>query len=162
LRALSVIDAGNIEFPSAGAEDGGAKGNAIADFPMEAFGGASADNGALAIFHEVGPLVIRNDQFGKDLALALRIDDELRKEILLFLVDGAEPVVVRDDFHTGNARDLVAIGKGERIDDGSAIDDDETIGSSDVCAAAEGIPHNSEKGKQEKRHGKRADGENEA
>ena len=66
----------------------------IAHFPAEAFGKAGADHGALAVLHEVSPLVIGHDELGKDLALVFDINDELRKEVFLILINATKPIVV--------------------------------------------------------------------
>ena len=55
-----------------------------------------ADDRALAVLQEVSPLVVGNDEFRKNLALVFGIDDELREEIFLVLIDAAEPVIVGD------------------------------------------------------------------
>ncbi len=104
----------------------------IANFPAEAFGKAGADHGALAVLDEVSPLVIGHDELGKDLALVFDIDDELRKEVFLILIDATKPVVVGNDLDARDAQNFVAVGKRQRLDDGDAIDDDQTVRAGDV------------------------------
>ena len=90
-----MVDAVDVEIPgSCPAEKGVLDRDVIADFPAEAFGKAGADHGALAVLDEVGPLVIGHDELGEDLALVFDIDDELRKEVFLILIDATKPVVV--------------------------------------------------------------------
>src|SRR5208337_2861053 len=125
------------------------------DFPTEAFGGASTGNDTLPVLHEGVPLIVGDDQFGKDLALVFRVNDKLRKEILFILVDAAKPIVVGDTFHARNSGDLIAIGKGDGIDEGGAVYDPQAVGSRNIGAAGEGIPHDREKDKEEEGHGKR-------
>ena len=67
------------------------------------------DDRALAVFYEVLPLVIGNDQFGDHLALIFGVDHELREEVLFVLIDAAEPIVVGYRLDPGNARNLVAV-----------------------------------------------------
>jgi hypothetical protein len=105
---------------------------------VESRGGFRSGDGALTIFHEIGPLIVRDLEFRKDLALIFDVDGELREEILFVLIDAAEPVVVGDGFHAGDAHDFIAIGKWQRLDDGNAIDDHQAIGAGNVRATAEG------------------------
>src|SRR5208283_2046889 len=99
---------------------------------MKPFHGLGPDDSALAILHEGIPLIIGNNQFGYHLALVLGIDDELRKEILLVLIDATKPVVVRDIFHARNTQDLVAVRQRDQIDDGRTVDDYQAIRAGDV------------------------------
>ena len=106
-----MIDAVDVEFPGAVVGEGALDGDAIADFPAEAVQGSLADNGALAVFQKGLPLIFGNHQFGDNLALVFGVDHELGEKILLVLIHAAEPVVVGDRLHAGNAQDFVAIGK---------------------------------------------------
>src|SRR2546422_6820342 len=109
-RTLAVINAVEIELPRTAAIESSLDGDAIADFPMEAFGRAGAGNSALAVFQEIVPLVVRHHKLRHHLALIFGVDDKLWKEVLFVLVDPAEPVIVRDRFNAGNGKDLVAVG----------------------------------------------------
>ena len=51
------------------AEEGRLDGNPVADFPAEALGGFCPGDGARAIFHEVSPLIVGNDEFRENRAL---------------------------------------------------------------------------------------------
>ncbi len=66
--------------------------------------------------------------------MILNVDHKLGEEVFLILIDTTEPVVVRDGLHAGHAQDFVAIRKGKRLNDGDAIDDDETVGTGDIRA----------------------------
>src|SRR6202035_1651897 len=156
LRALPVVNAGQVEFPGAAAVERGLDRNAIANFPAETFRSAGTGDGALAIFQKVGPLVIRNNHLWKHFALGLRINHELREKILFVNVRAAEPVVMRDDFHAGDAQDFVAVRKRDQIDDGRTVDHHQTIGAGYVCAAVEGIAHNGEEHEEKQSDGKGA------
>ena len=123
LRTFAVINTHDIEFPIPATVHGGFDGDAIADLPVNLGDGGGADNGALPVLQEVIPLIVGNDEFREHLALSLRIDDELRKEILFFLVDAAEPVVVGHIIDAGNSEYFVAIGKRDSVDDRSAVND---------------------------------------
>src|SRR5262249_4850166 len=107
---VGVVDAVEREFPVvAGAEEGILDRDAVADFPAETLCRFCSGDRAGAIFYKIVPLIIRNAELGKNLALIFDVDRELREEILLVLVDAAEPVVVRERFYAGNAQDLVLI-----------------------------------------------------
>src|SRR5262249_36901889 len=127
LRLFPVINAVNVEFPASAAVERGLDRNAVANLPVKALRRLRSNNGPLAILQEICPLVLGNDQLGKNLPLVFRIDDELRKEVSFVLVDTAEPVVVSDRLHALNAQNLVAIGKWNQIDDRGAVDGDKTI-----------------------------------
>src|SRR5215470_1259267 len=129
---------------------------------MEAFGGASTDDGCLAILQECIPLIFWNDKLGKNLALILRVDYELRKEIFFVLIDPPEPVIVSDHLHARNTQDFVAIGQRQRIDDRGPIDNHQAICTSNIGSAAKRIAHHSEESEQEEGDGERADGQKEA
>jgi len=105
-----VINAIEIELRRAAAVQRCLDGDAIADFPMEALGRASARNSALAVFQEIVPLVVRYHKLSHHLALIFRVDDKLWKEVLFLLIDTAEPVIVRDGFDSGNGKDFVSVG----------------------------------------------------
>src|SRR6516225_12468943 len=121
---------------------------------MKTFHGLSTDDRALAILQERIPLIIGNNQFRHHLALVLRIDNELGKEILFVLVDAAKPVVVRDVFHTRDAQDLVAVSQRDQIDDGRTVDNHQAIGAGDVSAAPKRVFDNSQKREKEQRNRK--------
>src|SRR5437879_9028623 len=121
----AMVEAVDIEFPTASTPDGGFQRYAVANFPGEPLRRANAYDCALAVLQEVLPFFIGNDQLGENLALIFRIDDELRKEILFVLVDAAEPVIVGNHFDAGNAQHLVAIRERNRVDDGGAVDDEQ-------------------------------------
>ena len=155
---VGVIDAVESEVPDLrGAEESVLDGYAIADFPAEALGGLCAGDGAGAILDEVGPLIVGDGEFGENGALIFDVDGELRKEILLFLIDAAEPVVVGDGFYAGDAEHFVAIGERQRLDDRDAVDDDQAVGAGYVCATAEGAFYYGEEGEKEQGYGERAD-----
>src|SRR5215467_9273642 len=162
LGAGSVVDGVDIEFPGSPAVKGGFDGNAVADLPAEALCRLRADDGALAVLEEAGPLVIRHDQLGKHLSLRFRIDDELREKILLILIDPAEPVVVRDIAYAGDAQDLVPVGKRNQVDDRGAVDRDQAVGTGQLRVAEERAAHDGEKREQKQRHRERPDGQKQA
>src|SRR5215468_3010807 len=157
--AFSVIHTINVELP--GTPHGRLDGNAVADFPMEALHRSRADNGAFTVLQKRVPLVVWDDELGYNLPLILRIDDELREEVLLVDVGTAEPVVVRDSLDSRNAEDFVAVGKRDRIDDGSAVNDDEAIGAGEI-GAAEGVANHTQKGEEKQRDREGRDGEQQA
>jgi hypothetical protein len=105
-----VIDAVEVELRRAAAIESRFDRNAIANFPMEARGGAGAGNGTHAVFHEIVPLIVGHHQLRHNLALVFRVDDKLRKEVLFILIDAAEPVIVCDGLDAGNGKDFVAMG----------------------------------------------------
>src|SRR5208282_1589163 len=162
LGLVAVVDADEIKFPGSAAVEGGLDGNAIANLPMEAFGKPGPGDGALTVVHEGFPLIIGDNQFGKNSALIFRVDDELGEEVFLFDVGAAEPVVVSDGLDAGNAEDFVTVGEGKRIDDGSAVDDDEAVRAGHIGAAVEGVTHNGKKDEEKESYGEGADGEKEA
>ncbi len=136
---IVVVDAVEIELPSAwAAEEGSFDRNSIADFPAEAFGGASAGDGALAVVQESFPLIVGNDHLGEDYPLIFDVDRKLREEILFVLIDAAEPVVVSDGFDAGDGEDFVAVGDGQRLNDGRAVDYHEAVCAGYFHAAAKG------------------------
>jgi hypothetical protein len=74
----------------------------------------------------------------------------LRKEILLVLIDTTEPVVVGDSFDTRYTQNFVAVGKRYGIDDGSAVNYDESIGSSNICSSTKRVFNDRQKREEEK------------
>ncbi len=134
---LAVIDTINIEFPrSAGAVADVLDGDAVANFPAEALCGSGSHDRAFTVCHEFLPLVIGNDQFGHNLALIFRVYHELWEEVFLILIDAAEPVVVGDGFDSWDAQDLITVRKGNRLDDGDAVDGHKAIRTGNIGAAA--------------------------
>ncbi len=148
-----MIDAVNIELPGIIAVERVLDGDAVAHFPAETFGRASAHDGPLAILKKSVPLVVGNQQLGIYLALVFRVDGELREKVLLVLINPAEPVVMGHALHAGNAQDLVTIGEGYGLNYGNAIDGHQPVGAGDGAAAAEGILHHGKKGEEKQRHG---------
>ena len=122
-----MVDTDEVELPGAATVESGFDRNAVADFPAETLCGLGPGDGALPVLQEVGPLIIGDDQLGKNLPLRVRVDDELRKEIILVLVDAAKPVVVRDVADAGNAQDFVLIGERDQVDDRSAVNRDKAV-----------------------------------
>src|SRR5260370_2580772 len=109
-RAIAVLDAIQLELPSIG---GAAKSilerNAVADLPSKAIGIPHAHAGPLAILDVVIPLIIGHHEFRIHLALIFDVDGELRKEVLLVLIDAAKPVVMGDGLDAGNGKDFVSV-----------------------------------------------------
>ncbi len=105
-----MIDAVEIELPRAAAVESSLDRDAIANFPMEACGRAGARDGALAVFQEIVPLLVRYHKLSHHLALIFGVDDKLWKEVLFILIDTAEPVIVGDRLDAGNGKDFVAVG----------------------------------------------------
>ena len=114
------------------------------------------NNGAFAVFQKGLPLIFGDHQFRENLALVFGVDHELREKILVVLIHAAEPVIVGDRLHSGNAQDFVAIGKWNWIDDGGAVDDDQAVGAGDVRAAVKGSVNNAQERKQKQCHRKRS------
>src|SRR5262249_52256780 len=102
LRALTVINTVDVEFPVPSAPNSGLQRYALADLPVKSLRRTSADDGPLAVFQEVVPFFIGDHQLGKHLPLIFRINDELWKEILFVLIDTTEPIVVSNDFDPGD------------------------------------------------------------
>ena len=94
-----MIDAVEIELPGAAAINRRLDGDAVANLPAKTLGRARARNRALAVLEKGVPLVVGNKQFGEHLALGFRVNHELREEVLLVLIDAAEPVVVSHALH---------------------------------------------------------------
>jgi len=83
-----------------------------------------------AVLEKVGPLVIRDDEFGDDFALVFDINDELRKEVLLFLIETPPNQLLWVMALTpGMRRIFIAVGERQRLDDGDTIDDDQAVGA---------------------------------
>src|SRR6266436_2908040 len=160
-RALAVIDAVEIELGGAAAIESRFDRDAIADLPMEARGRASSGDGAHAVLQEVVPLVVRHHKLGHHLALIFRVDYKLRKEILLILINTAEPVIVRDGLDARNRKDFVAMGNRHQLRQTDAADDDQAVRAGDFRAAAEGALHHGKKREENQCDGKRSDGEDE-
>src|ERR1043166_7399998 len=133
----------------------GCDGNAVADFPAKTLRGFSPRDGALAVLKEIRPLVIRDDQFRKNLPLAFWIDHKLREKIILVLVDSTEPVVMGDVCHARYALYFGLIRQRNQINDGGAVDRDQPVGAGQFCVAQKRSANNGEKGEQEQRHGER-------
>ena len=106
---------------------------------------------------EILPLIVGDNEFGKYLALVFNINGELGEEILLILVDAAEPIVMGDGFHAGDAKDLVAIGHRQRLDDSDFVDDIEAVHAGQIHALVKCAMDDYEKSKEEERNGERAD-----
>src|SRR5208283_1959808 len=99
----AMINAVDNELPGSAAIDCGLDGDAVTNLPAKALGRAGAHDCPLAVLEKGVPLVIRHDQFGDYLALVFRVDHELREEVLLVLVDAAEPVVMGHRLNARNA-----------------------------------------------------------
>ena len=67
-----------------------------------------------------------------------------------------------DGLDAGNAKDFVAIGERQRLNDGNAVDDHETVGTGDIGAAIESAAHDGEEREEKERDGEGADGQDEA
>src|ERR1700686_4658113 len=100
--AFAVINAVEIELRRAAAIESRFDGDTVADFPMEARGGASAGNGTHTVFQEIVPLVVRHHKLGHHFALVFRVDYELWEEVFFVLIDPAEPVIVSDGLDARN------------------------------------------------------------
>src|SRR5437899_7402609 len=81
VRLLGVIDAIEVELPDCAAVKGGFDGDAVADFPMEAFRELGARDRTLTIFDIVIPLIIGHDKFRINLAVVFDVDHELGEKI---------------------------------------------------------------------------------
>src|SRR5258708_170814 len=127
---------------------------------MEAASEARSDDSALAVLHKIVPLVVRDLHFRHNLALIFWINDELREEILLVLINAAKPIVVSNSFDALNAQYFVAIGERNGVDKTGAVDDYQAIRASQLGATAEGALYDGQEGEQKKRHGKRSDCQN--
>src|SRR5207302_1087982 len=86
VRLLGVIDAIEVELPDCAAVKGGFDGDAVADFPMEAFRELGARDRTLTIFDIVIPLIIGHDKFRINLAVVFDVDHELGEKILFVLI----------------------------------------------------------------------------
>src|SRR5712664_1673756 len=100
---VAVIYAIEIEIPSAvGAVKRVLDGDAVANLPAKTLCGSRANNRSLAVLDEVLPLVLGHDEFAHHLTVVFDVDGKLRKEVFLFDVHAAEPVVVGDGLHARN------------------------------------------------------------
>src|SRR6266446_31968 len=100
---VAVINAIEIEIPIAvGAVKRVLDGDAVANLPAKTLCGSRANNRSLAVLDEVLPLVLGHDEFAHHLTVVFDVDGKLRKEIFLFDVHAAEPVVVGDGLHARN------------------------------------------------------------
>src|SRR5690348_3468362 len=108
-----MINAVDIELPTliAKAVKRGLDGDAVANLPAETLHRGGTDNCPLAILQKRAPLIVWNLEFRKNLALVLRIDNELREEILWILIYAAKPVIERNVLHAVNTQDLIAVRK---------------------------------------------------
>src|SRR5262249_6393663 len=106
---VAMIDAVQIELPGRCPVKRSLERDPVADLPSEALRKIRPCNGALPVFHKVVPLIVRHYEFGIHMTVVLYVDHELRKEILLILIDAAEPMVVRDAFHAGDRADFVTV-----------------------------------------------------
>jgi hypothetical protein len=77
----------------------------------------------------------------------------LRKEVSFILVDAAEPIVMSDSFHGRDAKDLIAIGHGKRLDNGDFVDHVETVNAGQIHSLIECAVDDYEKSEKKKRNG---------
>src|SRR5215470_3989301 len=145
VRFRRVIDAIEVELPYCAAIESGLNRDAISDFPMEAFCELCARHGALAILHKVIPLLVGHDKLRIYLAMVIHVDHELGKEILLILIDAAEPVIMRDSLHPGNRGDFVGVRNRHKVHQANAIDDNQAVSASKLDATVESAPHDRQK-----------------
>src|ERR1700730_4195093 len=145
-----MVNAGEIKVPGiVAAEERILDGNTIAYLPSETLGEAGAGDGSLAILDEIIPLIVRDDEFRDNLPLIFDIDDKLWKKVFFVLIHTAKPIIVSDGFDIGDTQNFVAIGEGQRLHDGNAVDNDKAIGAGYVRATAKSVLDDSEEGKQE-------------
>src|SRR5262249_7103853 len=116
LRPPAPIDAADVELPAA-REDRALDRDAIAELPLEALDERLAPAGAALAGEEALPLVLGHHELRIHPAILLALDGELREEVALALVHPAEPVREGHRGHAGDARDPVAIGERQRLDD---------------------------------------------
>src|SRR6267378_2125633 len=160
---IAVINAIEIEIPSAvGAVKGVLDGDAIANLPAEALRDLRADNRSLAVLNEVLPLVLRHDELANYLTLVFGVNGKLRKEIFLFDVHTAKPVIVGDGLHARDRQDFVPVCDGHGLNQPDAVGNHQAVSAGNFRAAAESALHHSEKHKENQSDGERADGEDQS
>lgn len=157
-----MVNSNQIEFPGPAAVKGGLDWDTVADFPSESLGCAGPGDGTLAVIQEICPLVFRDYELRKHLTLIFWINHELRKKVSLVLINAAEPIIVSDLFDAGNPEDFVAISQWNGIDDGRPVDHHEAVRARNVGSAVKGIADDSKEDKEEQRHGKRTDRQQQA
>ena len=155
------VDAPDVELPVAG-KAGARDGNAIADLEPEAVRGGLADDRALLVGEEGRPLVVGHQELGVEDPIGLVVDGELGKEVLLVLVDPAEPVGVGDLLHPRRPLDPVLVGQGQGLDQRHLVDDEQPVRPRHVHPRVEGGADGDEDAEQEQRHRERAHGEDRA
>src|SRR5579864_6061719 len=159
--AGAMIDAVEIEFPHA-AKKCSFDGNAIANLPAKTLGCSCAGDCALTVFHIVLPLLFRDIELRINSAPVIDVHCELGKEIPFVLIDTAKPIGICEFLHAGNSPDLIRIRQRQGLDNGRAIDDHQTVGASNINAAAEREAYHCEHSKQKQCDGKRSNREDEA
>src|SRR6476646_3763829 len=157
----AVINPVEIKLPHA-AKKSPFDGNAVANLPAKAFGSSCAGDCALTVFHIVLPLLFRNIKFRIDTAPVIHVHCELGKEIPFVLIDAAKPIGICKFLDPRNSPDLIRICQGQGLDDGRTIDDHQTVGASNVNAAAESHSHHCEHSEEKECNGKRSNRQDEA
>ena len=92
------------------------------------------------------------------MALVFDINGELGEEVFFILVNAAEPIVMSYSFHARDAENLVAVGHGERLNDGDFVDHVEPVYAGQVHSLIKGAMDDHEESKEKERDGERADG----
>src|SRR5579864_1409988 len=132
----SGIDAVNIELPVAGVNRA-LNWDAVANFPLKSLSGPLADNCAFAVVQESFPLIVRHHEFRIHQPPAFRLNRELRKEILLVLIDSAEPGSVSDLFNARHRSETSLIGFWKRLNKSNTVHHNQSIGARNFHALIE-------------------------
>src|SRR5262249_18457132 len=140
----------------------GFNGDAVSHFPVKTFGEFGPGNATLTILRKLIPLIVGNLKFRVYLTVIFHVDYKLGKEILLILVDAAEPVIVSDSLDARNSRDFVVVGDGHKVHQAHSVDHDQPVGAGNFDAAIKGAPHDGQKRKENQGDCKRPDGQNQA
>ena len=122
-RVVVGVNAFQVELPCfGGAIESVFQGDAVANLPAKAFREPSANNCALTIIYEVLPLVVGNLHLRHDLALIFGVDHKLGEEVLLILIDAAEPIVVRKRLDALDGQNLVPIRERNGLNEPRPVD----------------------------------------
>src|SRR6516162_5409177 len=132
-----MVEAADVEFPDSGIV-GAFDRDSIANLPTKSLCEILSYDRALPINRELSPLVGRHNVLPKYSQLVFGVDCVLRKHILLVLVDASEPGRIGYLLYSGNAKEPIPVGDGQRLNDGRLVYHYHAICSSDILEITEG------------------------
>ncbi len=158
LCGATFVDRLEVELPGSG-EGRALDGDAVADLPAESLGEGRSRHAPRPVGQERLPLLLGDLELRVDGPVGVGVDRELGEEVLLVLVDPAEP---RGEGHVrdpGDPLDAVAVRQGQGLDQRGPVDDHQAVVACDVDPLVEGAADRDQEPEEEQGDRERAEGE---